>query len=93
MVVEEDGQPDRRLISLTTADCTTQVAAEGRSYRIDWRAADTIALEDTFVYVSAGATRIAIVADASRPDQARRLHALSIAMRSMAGSCAAGRKP
>ena len=86
-VVEEDGQPDRRLLSLPTTDFVMQMVADGRSYRIDWRAVDQVALEDTFVYVAAGTLRIAIVGDASRPDQARRLHDLSAAMQDRARAC------
>ena len=87
-VVEEDDQPDRRLLALRTSGCTTRVTAEGRSWTVDWRKADAVALEDTFVFVSAPPVKLAIVGDASKPDQAAKLSALHLEMLAAARRCA-----
>ncbi|HTU09723.1 MAG TPA: hypothetical protein VMG08_02395 [Allosphingosinicella sp.] len=89
-VVEEDGNPDARLEGMATRDCETHVTATGRRWTIDWRQETSVALADTFVFITAPAFRIAIVADTSRPDQASRLGALNEALRGLAERCAAG---
>lgn len=90
-VVEEDGQPDEPLLGMQTRGCETIVTAAGRRWTIDWRRSEGVALHDTFVFVSAPPVRLAIVGDASRPDQAAKLLALNEAMQAIAGRCRAAR--
>ena len=90
-VVEEDGQADVRLRAVRTRGCRTEIVGASRRWTIDWRRPASVALEDTFVFIDAPPVRIAIVADAPRPDQARRLRALDAAMRGVAMRCWAHR--
>ena len=85
--VEEDRQPDRRLEAMATNGCETLVTAAGRTWTIDWRRAQRVVLEDTFVFVDAPPVRLAIVGDAGSPEQAARLVALSEAMQGAAARC------
>lgn len=55
-------------------------------------AAGGVSLQDSFVFVDAPPVRIAIVADASRPDQVARLRALSSAMQKIARRCVSARR-
>ena len=86
-VIEEDGRPDVPLRAMATRACRTTLRGRARQWTIDWRRPATITREDTFVFVDAAPVRIAIVADASRPDQAAGLDALTAAMRSVASRC------
>ena len=89
-VVEDDiGKGgDRKLLSVRTKGCTTRVKAKGRSWNIDWTKAEGVAREDTFVFVAAPKVRIAIVGDASIPDQDAKLTALAEAMQAVLARCA-----
>lgn len=86
-VVEEDGAPDRPLVGMTTHGCETKVSAQESDWTIDWRKAEAVALEDTFVFVSAPPVKLAVVADASKPDQADKLRELNRAMQEVAKRC------
>jgi hypothetical protein len=86
-VIEDDIHPDTKLISMKTKKCETRVVAAARQWTINWTKAETVALEDTFVYVVAPPVKFAIVGDASKPDQAAKLQMLTRAMRTMADLC------
>lgn len=86
-VIEDDINPDTKIISMKTTGCQTHVVAKARQWTIDWSKAEAVALEDTFVYVVAPPVKFAIVGDASKPDQAAKLRALAVAMREMAERC------
>jgi hypothetical protein len=90
-VVEDDiGKGgDRTLLSVRTKGCTTRVKAKGRSWSIDWTKAEGVAREDTFVFIAAPKVRIAIVGDASIPDQDAKLTALAQAMQAVLARCQA----
>jgi hypothetical protein len=90
-VIEQDGRPDVRLLGMRTRGCQTQVRAPGKRWTINWRHPAAVSLQDSFVFVDAAPVRIAIVADASRPDQAARLRSLSSAMQATARRCAPAR--
>ena len=90
--VEEDRQPDRRLETMATNGCETVVTAAGGTWTIDWRRAQRVVLEDTFVFVDAPPVRLAIVGDAGIPAQAARLVALSEAMQAAAARCRESRR-
>ena len=91
-VIEQDGRPDVRLSGMRTRGCQTQVLGPGRRWVINWRRPAAVSLQDTFVFVDASPVRIAIVADASRPDQAARLRSLSAAMQEIARRCISARE-
>jgi hypothetical protein len=78
---------DLRLISMATKGCKTRILAPTRSWTINWRKAKMVALEDSFVFVEAPPERLAIVGDASIPDQAAKLSALHTAMREAVVRC------
>ena len=90
-VVEDDiGKGgDRKLLSVRTRGCTTRVKAKGRSWNIDWTKAEGVSREDTFVFVATPAVRIAIVGDASIPDQDAKLTALAEVMQAVLERCQA----
>ncbi len=87
--IEDDvrASGDIRLVSFKTKGCKTRMIGTTRKWTIDWRKADMIALEDTFVFVSAPPVKLAIVGDASIPDQATKLVALNAAMQDAATRC------
>jgi hypothetical protein len=86
-VIEDDINPDTKLLSMKTTRCKTRVVAVAREWTIDWARAKAIALEDSFVYVLAPPVKFAIVADMNKPDQAAKLRMLTRAMQVMAYYC------
>jgi hypothetical protein len=87
--IEDDVRPggDIRLVSFKTKGCKTRMAGTTRKWTIDWSKAEMVALEDTFVFVAAPPIKLAIVGDASIPDQAAKLVALNAAMQDAAARC------
>jgi hypothetical protein len=86
-VIEDDIHSDTKLLSIKTMRCRTRVVAAARAWTIDWSKAEAVVLEDTFIYVLAPPVKFAIVGDASKPDQAAKLRALTVAMQGMAVRC------
>jgi hypothetical protein len=78
---------DSMLVSLRTRGCKTRMVGTKRKWTIDWRNAEGVALGDTFVFVSAPPEKFAIVGDASIPDQAAKLVALTNAMQDALARC------
>jgi hypothetical protein len=87
--IEDDIRPggDIRLVSFKTNGCKTRMVGSTRKWTIDWRKTEMVAFEDTFIFVSAPPIKLAIVGDASIPDQAAKLAALNAAMRGAATRC------
>jgi hypothetical protein len=86
-VIEDDVNPDTKLLSMKTTGCKTRVVAAAREWTIDWARAKAVTLEDTFVHVVAPPVKFAIVGDASKLDQAAKLRMLTRAMNVMAYYC------
>ncbi len=80
--IEDDVNPggDSRLVSMKTIGCKTELIGSTRQWTIDWRKTEMVAPGDTFVFVDAPPVKLAIVGDASKPDQAAKLNALYAAM-------------
>ncbi len=55
-------------------------AAKARTWTIDWAVPGSLAPADTFIFIDVAPVKIAIVGDASKPDQAAKLDALFAAM-------------
>jgi hypothetical protein len=72
---------------MKTKGCKTQIVGTTRKWTIDWRKVKIVALEDTFVFVAAPPVQLAIVGDASIPEQAAKLAALNAAMKQAAARC------
>ncbi len=87
--IEDDMRPgdDSMLVSMKTKGCKTRMTGTTRKWTIDWRKAEMVSLQDTFVFVSAPPIKLAIVGDASIPDQAAKLAALNAAMQDAATRC------
>jgi hypothetical protein len=87
--IEDDVRPggDAMLVSLKTKGCKTRMVGTTRKWTIDWRKAEMVSLGDTFVFVSAPPEKFAIVGDASIPDQAEKLVALTTAMQDTVARC------
>ena len=87
--IEDDIRPggDIRLVSFQTKGCKTRMIGTTRNWTIDWRKAEMVALEDSFVFVAAPPVKLAIVGDASITDQAAKLAALNAAMQGAAAQC------
>jgi hypothetical protein len=58
----------------------TGIPAATRTWTIDWAVPGSVAPGDTFVFIDVAPVKIAIVGDASKPDQAAKLSALFGAM-------------
>jgi hypothetical protein len=58
----------------------TGIPANTRTWTIDWAVPGSVAPGDTFVFIDVAPVKIAIVGDASKPDQAAKLSALFGAM-------------
>jgi hypothetical protein len=56
------------------------VPAQGRTWTIDWAVPGSLSPADTFIFIEVAPVKIAIVGDASKPDQAAKLSALFAAM-------------
>lgn len=93
--VEDDlsSSPDKALDAIETKDCVSEMRAGDRSWSLDWRKITTVGPGDTFVFVQGPGVQLAIVGDASKPDQAQALSALHMAMQAMRGRCGAADRP
>jgi hypothetical protein len=94
--IEDDANPggDLRLTGMKTDGCTTIISAAGvadpatnapvsslrRDWAINWSVPGSLAPGDTFIFIDVAPVKIAIVGDASQPDQAAKLSALFGAM-------------
>lgn len=89
--VEDDlsSSPDKALDAIVTRECVSEMRAGDRSWSLDWRKITTVGPGDTFVFVQGPGVQLAIVGDASKPDQAQALSALMMAMQAMRGRCGA----
>lgn len=86
--IEDDNGPDAMMTAIASAGCTVTIGGvEGRRWTLDMTRTQAVALEDTFVYVAAGEAKLAIVGEASRPDQAAKLRALADALTALASRC------
>jgi hypothetical protein len=81
--VEDDLGPDYPLQAIQTKGCKSKLIAKGKAWTVNWAKAEMVALEDTFVF----SIKLAIVGDASKPDQRIKLEALYDAMMDKAGVC------
>jgi hypothetical protein len=61
-------------------DAASNSAASGRTWTIDWAVPGSLSPADTFIFIEVAPVKIAIVGDASKPDQAAKLSALFAAM-------------
>ena len=88
--IEDDlSSGDARIKAMVTKDCTTEMRAADKSWALNWRTVTEVGPGDTFVYVAGPGVQLAIVGDASKPDQAAALSALHMAMRAMRERCRA----
>ncbi len=86
---------DMQLVSMKSDGCKTvitgvlppasndpaaNVTANTRTWTIDWAVPGSVAPGDTFIFIDVAPVKIAIVGDASKPDQAAKLSALFAAM-------------
>lgn len=86
--VEDDlSDKDAMLMRVETKACITTLHAATHRWTLDWRTIERVIPGDTFVFVAGPDVKLAIVGDASKPDQARKLSALLMAMRAMQGRC------
>jgi hypothetical protein len=85
--VEDDLGPDYPLQAIQTKGCKSKLIAKGKAWSVNWAKAEMVALEDTFVFIMAPRIKLAIVGDASKPDQRIKLEALYDAMMDKAGTC------
>ncbi len=94
-VVEDDiGRgPELRLKKIQSKACKSKLVGKKQIWTVDWKKVDAVALEDTFIYLSAPSVKLAIVGDASQPDQLRKLQMLHRAMSEKALSCQKSPKP
>lgn len=89
--IEDDVNPggDMRLVLMKTTGCKTKLIGSTRKWTINWRKTQMVAPGDTFVFVDVPPVKLAIVGDASIPDQAAKLDALYRAMLAAAAKCKA----
>ncbi len=87
--IEDDNEAgdDSMLLSITTTDCQSVLVGTSRQWTIDWRKAEMVAPGDTFVFIDVPPVKLAIVGDASKPDQAAKLNALFTAMSDVGMRC------
>jgi hypothetical protein len=90
--IEDDANPggDLRLVSMKSDGCTTVITgtlpagtseiAAMRSWTINWAVPGSVAPGDTFIFIDVAPVKIALVGNASDPDQAAKLSALFAAM-------------
>jgi len=73
----------------TSTGCVTVLHGTGaEEISIDWKQAEVVAMSEDFLSVRTPSVRLAIVADVERPDQYKKLVALSGAMGRRAKECA-----
>lgn len=85
--IEDDNGPDFAMESIAGRGCTVTIAGHGHRWTIDMTNARAVTLGDTFVYVAAPPVALAIVGDASKPDQAAKLKGLATALTDLAARC------
>jgi hypothetical protein len=78
---------DHQLKAMRTKGCKTRLRATNRSWTVDWSKAEAVLLEDTFIFIKSPPVQIAIVGDASKPDQWAKLKALYGAMIAKVEAC------
>jgi hypothetical protein len=93
--VEDDvgNGPDRRLKAIRTTGCKSTLQAKGKSWTIDWSGAEAVALEENFIFLKVPPAQLAIVGDARKPAQRKKLRVLYRAMAAKAGECVKGPDP
>lgn len=85
---EEEANPEPRLESITTQGCTSRiVGVGGRSWTLDWRRIQVAAFANGFIYIRAPDLSLAIVGDASIPEQYARFVTLIDAMHVVHARC------
>ncbi len=88
VVVEDDlGRSELPLKAIVTKGCTTELIAETRRWTLRWPDIEQVGPGDTFVFVAGKGVKLAIVGDASKPDQAKKLGMLAAAMMAMRERC------
>jgi hypothetical protein len=87
--IEDDVNPgsDIRLVSMKTTGCKTELVGDTRRWTINWTKTEMVAPGDTFVFIDVPPVKLAIVGDASIPDQAAKLGALFRAMLAAEAKC------
>jgi hypothetical protein len=87
--IEDDVNPggDIRLVSMKTTGCKTELIGDTRRWTINWTKTEMVAPGDTFVFIDVPPVKLAIVGDASIPDQAAKLRALFGAMLAAEAKC------
>ncbi len=86
--VEDDlSGPDEPLDRVVTKGCTTELIGKTHRWTLNWRVIATVEPGDTFVFVEGKDVKLAIVGDAGKPDQARKLSMLVAAMKAMQERC------
>ncbi len=90
--IEDDNNPggDLQLVSMKSDGCKTVITgalitedsntAATRTWTVDWAVPGSVAPGDTFIFIDVAPVKIAIVGDASKPDQAAKLSAMFAAM-------------
>lgn len=86
-IEDDNGGPDTMMTSITSQGCAVEITGKGKNWALDMTKVEALALEDTFVYVAAPPHKLAIVGDASKPDQAAKLKALATALGDIATRC------
>lgn len=88
-VIEDDVNPDTRLIRIDTVGCTSEIVAEGRRWTVDWNAVEQVGMGDpSFVYIGAP-VKIAIITDAEKRENLKRIAEMAEAMALLNAECRA----
>lgn len=85
--IEDDNGPDMPFLTAASAGCAVTVRGRDKTFELDMTKTEGVAREDTFVFVAAGGVKLAIVGDASKPDQDKKLTALAQAVIAVANRC------
>lgn len=85
--IEDDNGPDMPFLGASSSGCAVNIRGRDKTFALDMAKVTGLAREDTFVFIAAGTHKLAIVGDASQPDQDAKLTALAQALAAVAGRC------
>ncbi|MGL5838530.1 MAG: hypothetical protein ACRCY3_08535 [Sphingorhabdus sp.] len=86
--IEDDvGKADAPVKAIVTKGCKTAFKTGKGTIIVNWSRIEQLGPADTFVFVKAPGVQFALIGDASRPDQAKKLANVHAAMLAMAQRC------
>jgi hypothetical protein len=71
---------DHWLTKVKSKPCVTTLIAKKRSWTLDWRTIHTVGPGDSFLYLEGAGVKMALVVDAGKPAQVKKLQKLLLAM-------------